>query len=160
MKYRVITFAVSFLRCSRRSWVSMLGLQWLRSGAPTDDNAPSFVVLLMHALAAVGPGRHNQPPHSNKNQCAGQQHRCGRCRWSCECSIICCWFVGCAHFQKRPMLIACSGTPASAPAVAGSCVGDIMITGRCGRDIIACVCMPHAVPHAVGRPQLLLEPNP
>ena len=155
-----MTFAVSYLRCSRRWRVCMLGLQWPRSGALTDDNAPSFVVLLMHALAAVGPGRHQQPPHSNKNQCAGQQHRCGRYRWSCECSIFCCWFVGCAHFQSRAILIACSGTLASAPAVVGSCVGEVMILGRCGRDIIASVYTPHAVLHAVGRPQLLLELHP
>ncbi len=153
-----MTLAVSYLRCSHRWWVCMLGLQWLRSGASTGDNDPSFVMLLMHTLAAVGPGRHHRPPHSNKNQCAGQQHRCSRCRWSCECSILFCWFVGCAHFKRWIMLIACSGIPASALAVAGSCVGEIMSMGRCGRDIIASLYMPHAVLLAVGR--LLLELHP
>jgi hypothetical protein len=95
-----MTFAVTYLRCSCRSWVCMLGLQWPRSGALTDDNAPSFVVLLMHTLAAVGPGRLDRPPHSNKDQCAGQQHHCGRCRWSCECSIFCCWFCWMCAFPK------------------------------------------------------------
>ena len=71
-----------------------------------------------------------------------------------------CWVVGCAHFQRWSMLIVCSTTPASAPAVAGSCVGDIMVRGRCGRDIIASVCMPHVVLFAVGRRQLFLELHP
>ena len=75
-----------------------------------------FFMLLMHTLAAVGPGRHQQPRHSNKNQCTRQQYHCGCRRWSCECWIFYCW-VACGIIPK--VLIACSTTPASALAVAG-----------------------------------------